>query len=128
MSFLKKIFSSEGEENNSKPEWLPVTDVAQLDAMIQESQDKPVLIFKHSTRCGISRMALKQFENDYTIATGKMELYFLDLLAYRSVSNAIAERFGVVHQSPQLIVVKNGVSVYDASHGDIAAEELKQFV
>ena len=54
-----------------------------------------------------------------------MELYFLDLLAHRSISNEVAERFGVVHQSPQLIVIKDGKAVYDASHSDIDAEALK---
>ncbi|TGD58227.1 bacillithiol system redox-active protein YtxJ [Flavobacterium humi] len=128
MSFLHKIFG-EGDQTEKLPKihWQYLEETP-LDEIVTISFEKPVVLFKHSTRCGISKMALKQFENEYAIATDKMELYFLDLLAYRSISNAIAERFGVVHQSPQLIVVKNGISVYDASHGDIAAEELKQFV
>jgi bacillithiol system protein YtxJ len=71
-------------------------------------------------------MALKQFEKEFDLSD-KMETYFLDLLEYRPISNEIAHRLGVVHQSPQLIVVKNGNAIYNASHSDINAEDLKIF-
>ena len=91
--------------------------------MIQESFEHPVLVFKHSTRCSISRMALRQFETDWNL-DGKITPYFLDLLEYRPISNAIAERLGVVHQSPQVIVIKEGLAVYDASHEAIQVSAL----
>ncbi|MGH2666486.1 bacillithiol system redox-active protein YtxJ [Flavobacterium sp.] len=129
MSFLKKIFNNTEENQNiSKVAWIPVTDLDQLDDMADKSNEQSILIFKHSTRCAISRMALKQFENEYNIAADKMKLYFLDLLEYRSISNEITERFGVVHQSPQLIVIKDGKAVYNASHSDIQAEDILNFV
>jgi bacillithiol system protein YtxJ len=88
------------------------------------SNEKPVVIFKHSTRCSVSRFALKQFENEFDLED-KVDAYFLDLLENRDISNAIATRFGVYHQSPQLLLIKEGKSVYDVSHSDIDARELK---
>lgn len=128
MSFFKNIF---GESGTEKPEykinWESLTELQQLEEIVKQSLEKPILIFKHSTRCSISRMALKQFENNFDFHD-KFTPYFLDLLEYRPVSNEIASLFEVVHQSPQLIVVKNGKAVYDASHSDIDAEELKRFL
>jgi bacillithiol system protein YtxJ len=69
-------------------------------------------------------MALKQFENEFNISD-KVTPYFLDLIVHREISNEIANRFGVTHQSPQLIVIKDGKAIYNASHSDIDAEELK---
>ena len=95
-----------------------------MNEIIELSNEKPVAIFKHSTRCSVSRMALKQFENEFN-SPDSVETYFLDLIAYRDVSNEIATRFQVVHQSPQLVLIKEGKSVYNASHSDIDAQELK---
>ena len=92
---------------------------------IAVSNEKPVVIFKHSTRCSVSRMALKQFENEYDAADAT-ENYFLDLIAYRDVSNAIASRFNVFHQSPQLLLIKDGIAVYNASHSDIDAKTVAE--
>ena len=128
MSFLNKIFSSSDEKQPvSKVAWRKLTDLGQLNEMVAESTDKPVIIFKHSTRCGVSRMVLKQFENEFNLQE-KITPYFIDLLEHRNVSNEIANRFGVFHQSPQLIVIKEGKSVYNTSHGDIEALQLEQFV
>jgi bacillithiol system protein YtxJ len=127
MSFFKNIFSSSSEEqNDSRPKmnWNALTDLEQLNEIISLSNEKPVVIFKHSTRCSISRMALKQFENEFDLSD-KVTPYFLDLIAYRDISNGIASRFGVMHQSPQLLLIKDGKSVYDVSHSDIDAEALK---
>lgn len=126
MSFLKNIFGSSENENQSniKMDWEPLNHIDQLNEIIAESKDKPVAIFKHSTRCSISRMALKQFENDFDFPE-KVTPYFLDLIAFREISNDIASRFGVQHQSPQLILIKNGKAVYNTSHSDIDAVALK---
>lgn len=128
MSFLKNFFgASEEEKPNNKMEWNQLTAMDQLDLIVSMSEEKAVLIFKHSTRCSISRFALKQFENDFNLEE-KINPYFLDLLNYRTISNEIAIRFNVQHQSPQVLLIKNGVVVYDTSHSDIAVEELKKFV
>lgn len=128
MNVFKNLFgSSEETANTSKVGWRPLTDLGQLNEIIQESVAKPVLLFKHSTRCGVSRMTLKQFENEYDL-DDQVTPYFLDLLAYRSISNAIAERFGVEHQSPQLLLIRNGKAVYDASHSEIYVEALRRYI
>lgn len=127
MSFFDKIFGSENSEVNSNVNWISLNDVSQLDEIVENSNNKTIGIFKHSTRCSISRFALKRFENEYNLED-KVDLYFLDLLNYRDVSNEIANRFEVIHQSPQLILIKNGVAVYDASHSDIQADDVKKYV
>jgi bacillithiol system protein YtxJ len=128
MSLFKNVFgSSEEATNESKMEWRALTDLDQLNELVKESTDQPVVIFKHSTRCSISRMALRQFENEFNLE-GKVILYYLDLLEHRDISNEIANRFGIFHQSPQLIVIKNGKAIYDRSHESIDAGKLADFV
>lgn len=126
MSLFNSVFGNSKMSDNSKNNinWIPLTDLGQLNEIIELSNEKPVAIFKHSTRCSVSRMALKQFENEFN-SPDSVETYFLDLIAYRDVSNEIATRFQVVHQSPQLVLIKEGKSVYNASHSDIDAQELK---
>jgi bacillithiol system protein YtxJ len=126
MSLLGSLFSGNTSESSSNINWFKLTDLNDLESMIQESFQHPVVVFKHSTRCSISRMALRQFEADWNLE-GKITPYFLDLLEYRPISNAIAERLGVVHQSPQVIVIKDGQAVYDASHEGIAVVALAPF-
>ncbi len=128
MSFFKNILGSNPESQSvSKIDWRPLTDFGQLNEIIDISKDKPVLIFKHSTRCIISKSALKQFENEFD-CHDKVVPYFLDLLEHRNISNEIANRFDVVHQSPQLIIIKDGKAVYNVSHESIDATKLEQFV
>ena len=123
MSLFGSLFGGNTAEPSSNINWIALTDLKDLESMIQESFEHPVLVFKHSTRCSISRMALRQFETDWNL-DGKITPYFLDLLEYRPISNAIAERLGVVHQSPQVIVIKEGQAVYDASHEAIQVSAL----
>lgn len=128
MSLFEKLFGSSEDENKaSKMEWKQLTDIGQLDAIVEESNTKPVAIFKHSTRCSVSRMALRHFESDFDLED-KITPYFLDLLEHRDISNEIATRFGVEHQSPQLILISRGKSAYDASHNSIEAEDLKRYL
>lgn len=119
--------SSEKKEKEALP-WDQLTAMEQLDTIVEESKTTPVAIFKHSTRCGISRMVLRNFESTYNIEPTQMKLYYLDLLNYRNISDEVGYKFQVVHQSPQLIVIKNGVAVAHASHHSIRAEELTKFV
>lgn len=129
MSFFKNIFSGSENQNESsnKMDWNLLTDLGQLNEIMSLSNESPVAIFKHSTRCSVSRMALKQFENEFD-SSDKVTPYFLDLIAYRDVSNEIANLFGVQHQSPQLILIKEGKAIYNASHSDIDANVLKTIV
>lgn len=125
MGLFSNVFGSSENQNksNGTVNWIPLTDLSQLDEIVTLSNEKPVVIFKHSNRCSVSRFALKQFESEYDLTD--VDAYFLDLLEYRVISNEIASRFGVYHQSPQLLLIKEGKSVYDVSHSDINARELK---
>ena len=126
MSLFSTVFGSSENQNTSKSKisWIDLTDIYQLDEIVLSSNEKPVVIFKHSTRCSVSRMALKQFETEFDLED-QVDAYFLDLIEYRDISNEIASRFNVYHQSPQLLLIKKGKLVYDVSHSDIDAGELK---
>ncbi len=126
MSIFKSIFGSSDTvtPRTSKIDWIQLTDIGQLNEIQEVSNQKPAIIFKHSTTCSISRMALKNFEREFDLHD-KIEVYFLDLLNFRAISNEIASKFKVVHQSPQLLLIKNGISVYDVSHDSIDADLLK---
>lgn len=109
--------------------WNKFTDLAQLDNIIAESAQKTVMLFKHSTTCSISNMALSRLERAWKDAEMQgVSPYFIDLLAYRSISNKVAEQFGIKHESPQILVIKNGVCTYHNSHSGISYVELKQVV
>jgi monothiol bacilliredoxin len=114
------------KEKQSIP-WVHLNNMEQLNEIVEVSKDIPVVIFKYSTTCGVSRIALRNFESNFTLDPKNIKLYFLDLLAYRAISNEIADKFKVIHQSPQIIVIKNGASVYNASHHYIDASDLSQF-
>ncbi len=100
-----------------KETWEELQSVSQLDDIVEESKKHPVVLFKHSTRCSISHMAKSRLEGSTSETTPK--IYYLDLIRFREVSNAIASRFGIEHQSPQVILLKDGQPIYNASHGAI---------
>jgi bacillithiol system protein YtxJ len=128
MSFFSKLFNeNQSDSNDNAVDWIPLQTLEQVDEIIENSHEKPVLIFKHSTRCSISRFALKRFENEFELQE-KVITYFLDLLNYREISNEIAVKFGVQHQSPQVLLLKNGKVVYHDSHDGIEAEEFKKYI
>ncbi|QTE23393.1 bacillithiol system redox-active protein YtxJ [Polaribacter cellanae] len=133
MSIFNNIFGSKSSKE-LKPEkktylnWISLTSLEQLETIKKESETESVLIFKHSTRCGISSMVIKQFEKLFSEEHKNLKVYYLDLLNYRDISDEVGYSFQVMHQSPQLIVVRNGVSVYDASHYEITQTDLSRFM
>ncbi|MGB1210763.1 MAG: bacillithiol system redox-active protein YtxJ [Lacinutrix venerupis] len=128
MGIFNKIFggTSQPKEEKILP-WIPLTAVSQLKAIAEKSKSKTQIIFKHSTRCGISKMVINQFIDAYNLDLN-VDLYYLDLLNYRETSNEVGYKFQVMHQSPQLLVVKNEVVVVHASHGAINEIDLHKFV
>lgn len=128
MGFFNKLFSSDSNSNEQDPlPWQSLTELSQLKDIEQRSISKTQIIFKHSTRCGISRMVLNQFKSIYSIPESQADLYYLDLLAYRNVSDEVGYKFQVLHQSPQMLIIKNGVCVAHASHGAINDIDLNRF-
>ena len=114
-------------EKTSNINWIPLTSVEQIADVKEASKSGNAAVFKHSTRCIISRTVLQNFEGDYP-SDVDLKLYFIDLLNYREVSNAIAEEFGVIHQSPQFILIKNEKAVLNASHHGINEINLKESI
>jgi bacillithiol system protein YtxJ len=112
----------------TKMNWIPLTQVDQLSDVVATSSQKPVLIFKHSTTCSISNTSLNRLERNWNPAEMPVETYYLDLLNYRAISRQIADQFDVEHQSPQVLIIQNGKSIYDASHFNIDYTELKKQV
>lgn len=112
-----------------KMTWQSLTDPAQIDALRQESHTHPVLILKHSTRCSISSTVLSRLERQWkSDEVGTLQPYYLDLIAHRAVSNAVAEQFGIRHESPQVLIIQNGECVYDASHLAISFASIREWV
>ena len=103
-------------------DWKNLTSIEQLDAIASESFKLPQVLFKHSTRCSISSMALNRLEGS-TPPAG-VDFYLLDLLQHRNISAAIAEKFKVHHESPQALVIINGECTYDESHMGISMDEI----
>lgn len=106
--------------------WIHLTDISTIDQIIKDSFDKPQVIFKHSTRCSISSMALNRLEREETPTNANF--YYLDLLSYRNISNAIADKFNVYHESPQILIIRNGECTYDESHQGINMSEIAEQV
>ena len=102
--------------------WIELKEEAQLNAIREQSNTTPIVIFKHSTRCSISAMAKNRMER--APAPDGVTFYYLDLIQYRSLSNRIAEEFGVHHESPQVIMIRNGECIYDESHNGIDMREI----
>ncbi len=130
MSIFKNIFKSNPEsdsKNTTNIHWIPLKSLEELEALKDVSKNETVAIFKHSTRCGISRMVIKLFEKQFDASMSDFKVYYLDLLNYREISNEIAATFQVLHQSPQLLVIKDGIAQAYASHYDITTIDLKSY-
>jgi bacillithiol system protein YtxJ len=106
--------------------WTELTTKNELDRLKEESSNHKVLIFKHSTRCSISNMALDRLERNWKTEEMKnVKPYYLDLLNHRDISNQIAVDFQVVHESPQVLLIENGKCIYYNAHAGIRYEEIK---
>ena len=115
--------------NNKTMKWSELRSANQIDIIREESKENPVLIFKYSSRCSISRMALDRLERSWDESDMQMvKPYFLDLIMYRNVSNQIADVFDVEHESPQVLIIDNEKSIYDQSHMGIQYEAIKDAV
>jgi len=105
-------------------EWIALQEPAQLDKIIQDSFEHDQVIFKHSTRCSISVLAKNRL--DKSVGSDDLTFHYLDLLNFRALSNAIADRFNVEHASPQILLIRNGECIYDESHHAITIDDLME--
>lgn len=130
MSLFDDLFGSKEPHKDTKNtlHWIPLTTENQLEEIKNSSKNNTIIIFKHSTSCGISNMVIKRFEKLFTEEHQSLKVYYLDLLRYRNISNEISKVFEVVHESPQVLVIKNEVSVFNTSHYDILEINLSRFL
>lgn len=108
----------------NKINWLSLQSGSQIEEIIEHSKSVPCLIFKHSTRCSISSLAQNRLDKGWSLPDEKILPYHLDLIAHRDLSNAVSTQFGVRHESPQVLLIKDGQCIYEASHLGINAREI----
>ena len=106
--------------------WIELTKEGQLDTLKQNSKNKAQVIFKHSTRCSISSVAKSRLER--AAAPQDVDFYYLDLIQHKNISAKIAEYFDVSHESPQILLIKNGTCIYDESHSGITMDDISEQV
>ena len=108
--------------------WKSITTEEHVLQIIENSNEKSQIIFKDSVTCGISAFAKERLENGNQLLIDKADFNYLDLLSFRTISNFIATELNVIHQSPQIIVLKNKEVVYRVSHHSIQAEEIAKWL
>ncbi len=108
--------------------WNQLTNTNQLDALVQDSYKRSQIIFKHSTRCIISKMVLSDFEKKFDQSSQQADLHFLDLIQFREISNQIALALKVRHESPQIILLRNGAVMHHESHDSITAPLVETWI
>jgi bacillithiol system protein YtxJ len=106
--------------------WIHLTDEGQLQNILVRSQEKPQVIFKYSNRCYLSEVVFGRLQKD--CCPERMDFYFLDLVAYRNISDKVSETFNVAHQSPQILVIRDGECIFDESHSEISLDEILEHV
>ncbi|TXK71164.1 bacillithiol system redox-active protein YtxJ [Mesonia sp. HuA40] len=131
MGFFDKFLKAD-EDTSKTPkksiDWLEVKKVNDVETILETSKRQTAIVFKHSTRCPVSRMALNRFEAEADFDNSQVAFFFLDLIQYREVSNLIAEKFQVTHQSPQIIILQNQKIIGHFSHHEIQAEVVADLI
>ena len=102
--------------------WITLTSEEQLNDIVSKSAIKPQVIFKHSTRCSISSVAQQRLQKGNL--PENIDFHYLDLIANRGLSNKIADIFHVHHESPQVLIIKDGKCIYDESHLAISVHDI----
>ena len=120
MSIFNNLFGGNSNGSSLKEFWNEIKSSEDLENAIEASKLGKVVIFKHSTRCMISKTVLRNFERQIESESVDLpKFYYCDLLNHRDISNEIAQKFSVVHQSPQIVVIENGQVIHHASHDNI---------
>lgn len=125
---VKEAFTSSGRADF----WSDLEDFSQIEAVISASEHRPQLIYKHSSRCSVCFFAKKQVEEIPEAIREQLDLYFVDVIGWREVSNAIAEDFSITHESPQLLIIYDGEVVWHRSHraiqSDVITDKLREYL
>lgn len=122
---IYKFFMNFVFNKSSKMDWINLNSVEQLTEIDEKSKNKVQVLFKHSTRCSVSTFAKRILTSEYSDEIkSKADVYYLDLIAFREVSNLIAAKYCVAHESPQILVIKDGKCIFNASHSDVSFKRL----
>ena len=129
MGLFNSIFSNSNNQSLQEVvNWINLTNLDEITDIKTLSISESIFIFKHSTRCGISRIVKKQFEKLLLQNKNNIKVYYLDLLKYRNVSDAVSEVFQVKHESPQLLIIRNEEAVKHVSHYDITTISINKYL
>ena len=127
MGLFNKILGSKvKEEKETNVNWIPLNSLEQIKTIKELSKSETILVFKHSTRCGISGMVIKRFENLFDSSMNNIKVYYLDLINFRAISDEVGYSFQAQHQSPQLLIIRNEVAVLNVSHYDITTVNIQK--
>jgi len=105
-------------------EWKTISSIDTIEEIKEKSHTTPCLIFKHSTRCSISSIAKHRLDSNWNLQ--QISPYYLDLITFRSISSAISQEFGIDHESPQVLLIENGICIFDTSHLDISVSHIAE--
>tara|TARA_B110001469_G_scaffold4540_1_gene4848 strand:- start:179 stop:574 length:396 start_codon:yes stop_codon:yes gene_type:complete len=129
MGLFNKILGGKvKEEKETNINWIPLNSLEQIKTIKELSKSETILVFKHSTRCGISSMVIKRFENLFDSSMNNIKVYYLDLLNFRAISDEVGYSFQAQHQSPQLLIIRNEVAVLNVSHYDITTVNIQKYL
>ena len=129
MGLFNKILGGKvKEEKETNINWIPLNSLEQIKTIKELSKSETILVFKHSTRCGISGMVIKRFENLFDSSMNNIKVYYLDLLNFRAISDEVGYSFQAQHQSPQLLIIRNEVAVLNVSHYDITTVNIQKYL
>ncbi len=118
------LFTSKNTEPKQMLTWSKLKSESQLDEIVAESASRPILIYKHSTRCPVSAYVKNALEKEWQWEPEQLPIYYLDLFAHPGLSNRVAQMFGVPHKSPQLLLIRNGEAIFDTSHMNISVSTI----
>ncbi|WP_228235801.1 bacillithiol system redox-active protein YtxJ [Allomuricauda sp. M10] len=127
MGIFDSVFGKKEKQEQKQLPWIELNDRTQLDMILEKSNQRAQVIYKHSSTCGISSMVLNMFTNSYDLETD-CDLYFLTIQHHRDISNEIAHKFRVRHESPQMLIIKDGEVTFHTSHGAIADIDFSKYL
>ena len=129
MGLFDRILGSKvKEKKETNVSWISLNSLEQIKTIKEQSKSETIFVFKHSTRCGISSIVIKRFENLFDSSMNNIKVYYLDLLNFRAISDEVGYSFQVQHQSPQLLIIRNEVAVLNVSHYDIAIVNIQKYL
>lgn len=122
---IKNAFSS---DDSTADCWNQLTEEGQLDQVLKQSKSNPQLIYKHSARCSVCWFAKSELENAADEISSQADMNFVDVINARGISDKLADKLGVRHESPQAILVKDGEAVWHDSHGSIKGAKVLEAI